>query len=313
MPKFLVEGGNPIQGAIQPAGNKNEALPVLAASLLTSEPIVFSNVPEIGDVQSMLNLLELCGANVAEVGNHEFQIKADNLQNIHLPDELCRKIRASILLLSPLLYRLGEVRLPFPGGDQIGRRRIDSHLLGLEHMGAEWEIHDGCYHVKRNSRLRGADILLDEASVTATENLIMAAVLAEGTTILRNAASEPHVQQLCLFLNNLGANILGIGSNVLTIEGVDSLKGGSHLIAADYLEVGSFIGLAAITNGELLIQNAAPGYLRMVLNQIKRLGIEVELRGDDLFVPRNQALEIHPDLMTSLVKIDDGPWPMFPA
>jgi UDP-N-acetylglucosamine 1-carboxyvinyltransferase len=313
MGKFFVEGGYPIQGAIRPAGNKNEALPVLAASLLTDQPVTFSNVPGIGDVQSMQSLIALCGADVNQSGDHEITIQSRNIQLADLPHDLCRNIRASILLLAPLLHRCGDVKLPFPGGDQIGRRRVDTHLMGLEALGVQWSVGDGMYHVKSNRRLKGADILLDEASVTATENLIMAATLAQGTTILRNAASEPHVQQLCFLLNSLGSKIMGIGSNVLTIEGVDRLQGGQHTIAADYLEVGSFIGLAAITNGELLIEQAAPDHLRMVLNQMTRLGIRVEIRGNDIFVPRNQALKINPDLLTSLVKIDDGPWPAFPA
>nr|HQH74525.1 UDP-N-acetylglucosamine 1-carboxyvinyltransferase [bacterium] len=222
-------------------------------------------------------------------------------------------IRASILLSAPLLIRCGHAEIPLPGGDRIGRRRIDTHLLGFEALGAKYELTDDVYRLWCDGRLKGADILLDEASVTATENLVMAAALAEGETVLRNAASEPHVQQLCNFLNRLGARIEGIGSNVLTIQGVDRLRSGTHRIAADYLEVGSFIALAAVTRGELLIQDAAPEYMRMILYQFQRLGIEVEIRRDDIFVPSEQSLKIKPDLYTSLVKIDDGPWPAFPA
>lgn len=218
-----------------------------------------------------------------------------------------------MLLLAPLLVRCGRAEIPFPGGDRIGRRRIDTHLLGLQKLGAEFELTEDSYRVWRDKRLRGADILLDEASVTATENLVMAAVLAEGKTVLRNAASEPHVQQLCAFLNHLGADIQGIGSNVLTIHGVDSLRGGSHRIAADYLEVGSFIGLAAITGGELLIRQAAPEYMRMILFQFQRLGVNVEIRDQDIFVPKRQDLRVKTDLQSLLVQIDDGPWPAFPA
>ena len=241
MAKFFVEGKQPLEGKIRPSGNKNEALPVLAASLLTGSPVTFTNLPHIGDVQSMITLLEICGAKVDMLGDHEVRIEASNVHLSELPPSLCKKIRGSLLLMSPLLHRCGEVQIPFPGGDQIGRRRVDTHLQGLEALGAEWSIRDSSYYVKRNGPLKGADILLDEASVTATENLVMAAVLAQGTTILRNAASEPHVQQLCNLLNNLGGKIAGIGSNVLVIEGVDSLGGGgNHVIAADYLEVGSF-------------------------------------------------------------------------
>ncbi len=313
MAKFFVEGRHPLCGEIQPAGNKNEALPVLAASILTDQPVIFENVPGIGDVSSLLALLEACGANVSHTHSHQVSIQAKSIRSTDLPTALCKKIRASILLLAPLLVRCGQVEIPFPGGDRIGRRRIDTHLLGFQKLGAEFELTDNSYRLWSAGRLKGTDILLDEASVTATENLVMASVLAEGTTILRNAASEPHVQQLCCFLNHIGAHIDGIGSNVLTIQGVDRLGGGSHRIAADYLEVGSFIGLAAITGGELLIRQAAPDYLRMILYQFERLGIRVEIRGQDIFVPQNQELSIKTDLQTSLVKIDDGPWPAFPA
>ncbi len=313
MAKFMVEGGHPISGKIQPSGNKNEALPVLAAALLTDKKVHFSNVPGIGDVASLLELIAACGATIQETNSHQLSIKANKLEASKLPANLCKKIRASILLIAPLLIRCGHAEIPFPGGDRIGRRRVDTHLLGLEKLGAKFELTDSSYKIWCDKHLHGADILLDEASVTATENLVMAAVLAKGETILRNAASEPHVQQLCAFLNNLGAKIEGIGSNVLTIQGVDSLNGGKHRIAADYLEVGSFIGLAAITGGELLIQKASPDYLRMVLHQYQRLGVDVEIRGNDIFVPKNQELRIHADLQATQVKIDDGPWPAFPA
>lgn len=313
MARFLVEGRHPLSGEIQPAGNKNEALPVLAASILTDGDIRFENVPGIGDVTSLLALVEACGAAIIRSDSRTVVIQAKEIHSSELPAKLCKKIRASILLLAPLLVRCGQAEIPFPGGDRIGRRRIDTHLLGLKALGADYELTEDSYRVWRDGRLKGADILLDEASVTATENLVMASALAEGETILRNAASEPHVQQLCRFLNRLGAKISGIGSNVLTIQGVDRLSGGTHRIAADYLEVGSFIGLAAITGGELLIRNAAPEYMRMILNQFQRLGAQVEIRGQDIFVPSNQPLAIKPDLQALLVKIDDGPWPAFPA
>ncbi len=313
MAKFVVEGGNALKGTIEPAGNKNEALPVLAASLLTRQPVTYQNIPGIGDVESLFELLRLAGASTGPIGSHQATIHAATIERTELPIELCRKIRGSILLLAPILSRCGRVRLPFPGGDRIGRRRIDTHLDGLHAMGAKIGYDSETYHVWCDGRLRGTDILLDEASVTATENLVMAASLAQGVTVLHNAASEPHVQQLCNFLNTIGAKISGIGSNVLTIEGVEELGSGEHQIAADYLEVGSFIGLAAVTNGEVLIKNAAPEYLRMVLHQFSNLGIEVEIRGKDIFVPKDQPLKIKPDIHTSQIKIDDGPWPAFPA
>lgn len=312
MAKFLVQGGVALKGEIEPAGNKNEALPVLAAALLSREAVRFTNAPGIGDVDTLYRLLQTCGAEVEE-GDHSVTIQARHIARTDLPFDLCHRIRGSILLLAPLLSRCGRVRLPLPGGDRIGRRRIDTHLLGLQAMGARVETDEESVHLWTPKRLQGADILLDEASVTATENLVMAAALAEGTTILRNAASEPHVQQLCALLNHLGAKIVGIGSNVLTIEGVDELGGGEHRIAADYLEVGSFIGLAAVTRGEALIRNAAPEYMRMILYQFERLGIRVEIQGGDIFVPAEQSLAIQPDLHSSLVKIEDSPWPAFPA
>jgi UDP-N-acetylglucosamine 1-carboxyvinyltransferase len=312
MAKFFVEGGNPIQGTIRPAGNKNEALPVLAATLLTSQKVKLFNVPCIGDVESLLGLLEICGAEIERTSDGLF-IHAEKIEQVTLPFSQCQKIRASILLLAPLLLRCGVAEIPFPGGDRIGRRRVDTHLFGLEALGAKFELTNDSYRVWIEEPLKGAEILLDEASVTATENIVMTAAMAEGQTIIQNAACEPHVQQLCHYLNNLGADIAGIGSNILTINGVSSLNGGEHTIAADYLEVGSFIGLAVVTGGELLIQDAAPEYMPMILHRFKRLGINVEIRNNDIFVPKDQTLEIVPDLHTSLVEIDDGPWPQFPA
>ncbi len=313
MSRFIVEGGTPLSGVIEPAGNKNEALPILAASMLTAEPVKISNTPGIGDVQTMLTVLEACGAKVTRFNNHTYTIEAQDINTETIPEDQAAKIRASIVLLAPLLVRCGSVKLPIPGGDRIGRRRVDTHLWGFKALGANFEAAQRYYHVWRDGPLQGADILLDEASVTATENLVMAAVFAEGQSTISNAASEPHVQQLCLFLNSLGANISGIGSNVLTIEGVQELKGGSHRIAADYLEVGSFIGCAAVTGGSIRIRNANPHYLRMVLHRFERLGIRVQCEGDDILVPQEQPMKISPDLHTSMIKIDDGPWPAFPA
>jgi len=313
MSRFFVEGGIPLSGEIEPSGNKNEALPVLAASLLTRQPVHITNVPGIGDVFTMLSVMEACGSKIHKQNDHEYTIKNETIYEESIPEALASKIRASIVLMAPLLVRCGSVKLPIPGGDRIGRRRVDTHLLGFESLGARFEATQHHYHVWRDGPLKGADILLDEASVTATENLVMAAVLAEGRTILNNAASEPHVQQLCLFLNNLGANISGIGSNVLTIEGVSKLNGGTHRIEADYLEVGSFIGCAAVTGGSIRIRNAGPLYMRMILHRFERMGIHVQIDGEDIVVPGNQSMKIHPDLHTSMIKIDDGPWPAFPA
>ncbi len=313
MAKFYVEGGHSIQGSIRPSGNKNEALPVIAAALMTREKIHLQNVPFIGDVETMLSILEHCGVKVERDASHEIILQAEEVTQTEFPNELCQKIRASVVLLAPMLARCGEVRLPLPGGDRIGRRRVDTHFLGLQEMGAKFRIEDGYYYVWSHQRLRGADILLDEASVTATENLVMAAVLAEGTTILHNAASEPHVQQLCHCLNQMGARISGIGSNVLRIEGVEELGGANHRLGADYLEVGSFIALTAVTGGELTIEDATPEHMRMILYQFKRLGIHVHIQGENIFVPRNQTMKITPDFHTSQMKIDDGPWPAFPA
>lgn len=313
MAQFVVEGGSPISGSITPSGNKNEALPVIAATLLSREKIRLTNVPGIGDVRSMLQLVELCGAKVTHQENHTVEIQADAIELTELPAEISSKIRASILFLAPILSRCGRVRLPFPGGDRIGRRRVDTHLLGLQALGATMELEDGFYHLWSPHRLKGTDILMDEASVTATENLVMAAVLAEGRTVLHNAASEPHVQQLCQFLNHLGAKISGIGSNVITIDGVEELNGGEHRIGSDYLEVGSFIGCAIATGGELTIHDAAPEHMRMTLHKFESLGMNIEVRGNDMFIPKDQPKKTVPDLGTSQLKIDDGPWPLFPA
>ncbi|MGI6455548.1 MAG: UDP-N-acetylglucosamine 1-carboxyvinyltransferase [bacterium] len=313
MGNFIVEGGIPLKGSIEPAGNKNEALPVLAAALLASDHVYLKNIPKIGDVECMVQIMEACGATAQWTSGHEITIHTNELRHADLPDDVCAKIRASVLFLAPFLIRCGRVRLPFPGGDRIGRRRIDTHLLGFEALGAKLKTSETHVEIWRDSRLRGTDILLDEASVTATENIVMAAALAEGTTVINNAACEPHVQQLCHFLNTLGARITGIGSNVITIEGVDELQGGSHTVAADYLEVGSFIGLSVVTGGELTITNAAPEYMRMILHQFRRMGIEVQINGSTIFVPQEQPLEIQPDLHSAQIKIDDGPWPQFPA
>jgi UDP-N-acetylglucosamine 1-carboxyvinyltransferase len=311
MEKFVIEGGHPLNGVVVPSGNKNAALALLPATLLTDQKVVLENVPRIKDVETMLAIMADIGVDVEWSGDHQVTVQARDLTATHLDANLCREIRASILLAGPMLARCGRIYLPLPGGDVIGRRRVDTHLAGLRALGAEIEI-DSEYKMQAN-RLRGQDILLDEASVTGTENVIMAACFAEGTTIVRNAACEPHVQSLARFLNSVGAQISGIGSNTLTIQGVKALSGGDCQIAPDYLEVGSFIGLAAVTHGEILIKNAAPEHLRMIKLMLGRLGVRIEIRGEDVLVPAGQQLRVVPDAHGAIPKIDDGIWPAFPT
>jgi len=311
MEQFVIEGNTPLSGTVVPGGNKNAALPLLAASLLTDQPLVLRNVPRIRDVQIMCQLLSDLGVDIAEVDEHTLRLQASHVRKADLDTELCKDIRASILLAGPALARLGHVELPPPGGDVIGRRRVDTHFLAFKKLGAEMEVNDRFR--LRAHQLAGADILLDEASVTATENTVMAAALARGTTVLRNAASEPHVQDLCRCLTQMGARIHGISSNMLTIHGVEKLDGTEFEIGADYLEVGSFIVLSAVTGGEVLIHNAAPEHLGMTQLVFERLGVRWETRGRDVFVPRGQSLTIVPDLGDAIPKIDDAPWPGFPA
>jgi UDP-N-acetylglucosamine 1-carboxyvinyltransferase len=311
MPKFIVNGGTPLRGRIRPAGNKNAALPVLAATLLTDEPVVLDNIPDIRDVRTLLELLGRLGVSIEWLGPNKLRLHAREVSASELDSELAARIRASILLAGPMLARVGRMVLPPPGGDVIGRRRVDTHFLALSRLGARVESLGG-YHIETDG-LRGTDIFLDEPSVTATENAIMAAVLARGTTRLRNAAAEPHVQDLCHMLNALGARISGIGTHILEIEGVDRLHGGEYRIGSDHIEVGSFIGLAAVTRGEITIEEAAIEHLDSTLLAFERLGIRCEPRGNDLFVPADQDREIRMDLGGHIPKIDDGPWPAFPA
>ncbi len=310
---FLVEGGHRLSGTITVAGNKNAALPVLAATLLTDEPVTLHNLPRIGDVETLLQLLGSIGAQIREIGPNSITIETRDIRVSDLDPQLCQKIRASILLAGPLVSRHGAVRLAQPGGDSIGRRRIDTHFLALRALGAEITIGDDGAIDFRARELRGADIFLDEASVTGTENAIMGAVLAAGQTTIANAASEPHVQDLCHFLNGLGAQISGVGTNTLAIDGVERLHGGEFRISADHIEVGSYIGLAAATGSEILIRDAVPQHLKMTVLTFARLGIQVEIRGDDLFVPGEQSLAVQDDLHGAIPKIDDGLWPAFPA
>lgn len=311
MPKFVVDGGRPLKGTIRPAGNKNAALPILAATLLTEEEVVLENVPDIKDVRTLIELLAQLGAEVHWVGPNCVSVKASEVRASEIKPDMAARIRASILLAGPMLARVGRMVLPPPGGDVIGRRRVDTHFLALTRLGAVVESDLG--YTLETEGLRGADIFLDEPSVTATENAIMAAALARGNSRIRNAAAEPHVQDLCHMLNGLGARISGIGTGVLEFEGVDRLSGGRFRISSDHIEVGSFIGLAAVTCGEVLIQDAAVHHLDSTLLAFERMGIRCEVRGSDLFVPAEQDRVVKMDLGGHIPKIDDGPWPAFPA
>lgn len=311
MEKFIIEGGKPLTGTVTPSGNKNSALPLLAATLLTDEPVILHNVPNILDVKSMQCLLESLGAEISQVKGNTYKIHAKKIAPGNLDPELCKKIRASILLAGPVVARSGFLHLPPPGGDVIGRRRVDTHLLALKKLGISVD-YDRTFHFKRN-KLKGADILLDEASVTATENALMACVLAKGETTIRNAASEPHIQELCHFLNCLGAKINNIGSNTLEIQGVEKLHGGEFTIGPDYLEVVSFIGASVVTNGSIRIKNAGVQYLDMIRLVFSRLGVNWETKGADIIVPKEQKLEIETDLGGAIPEIKIMPWPAFPT
>jgi UDP-N-acetylglucosamine 1-carboxyvinyltransferase len=312
--KFVIEGGFPLQGAVTPSGNKNSALPLLAACLLTDEPVILHNVPQIGDVKIMQDLIESLGVAITPLDEHSWRIQASKVQPADLNPEMCQRIRASILLAGPMLARAGELTLPPPGGDVIGRRRVDTHILALNALGTNASF-DRSKRVFRFQvkQLQGADILLDEASVTATENTIMAAVTASGETVIRHAASEPHVQELCHFLNTLGARIENIGSNLLHIHGVKQLHGGEYTIGPDYLEVVSLIGAAVVTHGAIRIHKAGYEHLKMTRLVFGRLGASWEVDGDDLIVPPNQKLVIEPDLGNAIPEISVMPWPAFPT
>ncbi|MFO0575148.1 MAG: UDP-N-acetylglucosamine 1-carboxyvinyltransferase [Polyangia bacterium] len=314
--QFIVEGGQRLAGTVRPSGNKNAALPIIAAALLCEHPVTLHNVPRIRDVETLVDLVRSVGA-VAEwdlTDEHTLHIHARTVRAALLDPGLCARIRASILLAAPLLARCGEVALPPPGGDVIGRRRVDTHFLALSDLGATFEL--GERFVLSARKLRGADIFLDEPSVTGTENAIAAAVAAEGITVLRNAACEPHVQDLCNFLIALGARIDGVGTNQLTIHGGQTLRGGSFSIGPDHIEVGSFIGLAAVTRSELRIASAGVRHLRAIRMGFERLGVHCVVAGDnndDLIVPGEQSLKIKPDLGGHIPKLEDQPWPAFPA
>ena len=310
---YRVTGGVALSGEITPQGNKNEALPLLAAACLTDQPVTLENLPAIEDVAVMIEIIRSLGVAVeCGPGKSTASVRAQNDPKSDLPLELCKKLRGSVTLAGPLLARTGRVVLPKPGGDRIGRRRLDTHVMALQALGAEVKICPDGIEL-RAKKLKGADILLDEASVTATENAICGASLASGETILRNAACEPHVQGLCHLLSKMGAKIEGIGSNVLRIQGVDRLGGAQYRIGPDYLEIGSFISLAAVTRGQLLVKDVRHEDLRMIRHVYEKLGIRTIPQGNDLFVPSDQTLEIANDLGGAVPTIDDAPWPAFPA
>ena len=310
---FCVSGGRPLQGTIRPAGNKNAALPILAATLIADGPCLLENVPRIRDVETMLGLLTHLGAVVEWSGPNAVTVDARPATPRELDPQLCARIRASILLAGPMLARFGRVQLPPPGGDVIGRRRVDTHFLALERLGAEVAVGDS-YRLEA-SALTGADIFLDEPSVTGTENALMASVAARGTTVLRNAASEPHVQDLARFLVACGAHIDGIGSNALTVQGGRPLAAPAapFAIGPDHIEVGSFIGLAAVTNGAVTIDGVRGDDLRATLLAFDRVGVRPRLDGTRLIVDADQERRVRPDLGGHIPKLEDGPWPAFPA
>ncbi len=309
--QFVIEGRHRLGGEVTVSGNKNAALKMLPACLLTDEPVILTNVPEIADVGVTFDLLRSLGAEVTELGDHRVRVHAQHVTQHIMDRALCQRTRASIVFAGPMLARLGRLELAPPGGDVIGRRRLDTHVMALRKLGTVVEF-DGAFHMTADG-LRGADILLDEASVTATENTLMAAVLARGTTVIRNAASEPHVQNLCHMLIGMGAQIEGVGTNQLTVRGVERLNGGEFRVGADYLEVISLVGAAVVTGGEVLIREADPQYLDMAALVFRRLGVVWEAQGNNLLVPRGQPLVIERDLGNQIPEIKAQPWPAFPS
>lgn len=313
MSRFIIEGGHPIRGVIEPKGSKNATLPAVAATLLTHDTVTLTRVPDIADVRVMAALVQDLGSDVQFHGNGRVTFRLHDLRHTNPNPELCKSIRASFLLAGPLLAMAGQATLPRPGGDRIGRRPLDAHITAFQEMGAEVEVMPDHYVLRAPRGLKAADLFLIEMSVMATENVVMAAVLTEGTTRIQNAASEPHVQDLCRLLIAMGAVIEGVGSNTLTIHGGQPLHGATYEIGPDYLEVGSFIGLAAATHGELTITNCRPQEHRMTAIAFGRLGVQWEVRGNDIYVPVQERFEVQEDLHGAITKIDDGPWPAFAA
>jgi UDP-N-acetylglucosamine 1-carboxyvinyltransferase len=311
MEKFVIEGGIPLHGEVTPSGNKNAALPILAACLLTDEPVTLHNMPQIKDVLDMRTLLESLGVRVETLNESTWRLTAQEVRAADLDPDMCRRIRASILLAGPMLARTGELQIPPPGGDVIGRRRIDTHILALEALGAQTSYERRLKF--KVEQLVGTNILLDEASVTATENVVMAAVTAKGKTTIRNAASEPHVQELCHFLNGMGARIRDIGSNTLHIDGVLDLHGTEHTIGPDLLEVVSFVGAAIVTHGQVRIRDAGVQHLEMISQVFRRMGVVWKADGNDLLVPESQPLKVVSDMDGAVPEIKTNVWPAFPT
>lgn len=314
MSKFVIEGGYPLTGMITASGNKNAALKLLPACLLTDEPVLLHNIPDIQDVRSTFAILRDLGAEVTDLGQGSWRIHAGNVTKTEVDSRLASRTRASFVFSGPMLARLGQVTLPLPGGDVIGGRPLDTHIRALRSLGVNVEMSQrGLFHMNADPLQGAGYLLLPEASVTATENTLMAAVLAKGETIIDNAAGEPHVRELCHFLNRLGANIQGIGSNRLAIQGVDHLGGGEYRIGSDFMEVGSFIAAAAITGGQIRIRDADPQNLAMIRIVYERLGVHWEVDGEDVIVPAGQPLLIEPALGGRIPEIKPMPWPGFPA
>jgi len=311
MAKFVIEGGSRLQGEVTPSGNKNEVLPALAASLLTDEEVVLENCPHLRDVVAMCNILQDIGVEVQWLDEHRIRVKASRVTKTTLSRELCGQVRASVLFAGPMLARQGEVVLPPPGGDVIGRRKLDTHFLALQALGVNVSVGD-LYRLSAR-KINATEIFLEEASVTATENVLMACALIEGTTIIENAACEPHVQGLCRMLCSMGAEIEGIGTNMLVVRGKKKLSGTVHRIGADYIETGSFIGLSAILGDGVVIHDADYKTLRKIVSVFGRLGISTEFYGNDCFVPGRQRLQIRPDMHGQIPQVDDAPWPQFPT
>lgn len=313
MEKLVIEGGAPLSGTFLPAGNKNAALPCIAAALLTAEEVVLENVPRIRDVEAMVALLEHLGVKVTWHSENELSLRADSVDHTDLDGDLANAIRASFLLAGPLLARFGRAEMPPPGGDVIGRRRLDPHLDAFSALGATIEVDRWIEMQAPQGGLTASDFLMDEPSVMATENALLAAALTPGETTIRNAACEPHVQDLARLLVEMGAQIEGIGSNILRISGVTSLGGARFRIGPDHIEVGSFIAAAAVTGGELRIPDIVPDDLRMTKLAFARLGVEIEFHGSEVVVPANQEMIVRNDAGEMMPKIEDGPWPAFPA
>lgn len=310
MSEYKIQGGFPVKGTIKASGNKNSALPCIAAAILSEEPVILKNIPEIEDVFVMLQVFEALGGKTEKIENNVFKLTMKKIKTSEIPQDMASKIRASILFAGPLLARTGKAVLPPPGGDVIGRRRLDTHFLALTELGARVEMEQHFSFISH--KLKGADIFLDEASVTATENAIMAAVLAEGSTVITNAACEPHVQDLCKMLNKMGAKISGAGSNIITIEGVEKLGGTEFRVCPDYMEIGSFVGLAAVTRGQLQVTDIEPKDIIPLKIAFGKLGIGWKLEGTTLTVPDQQKMQVNCDLGGMIPKIDDAPWPGFP-